>query len=209
MEKLFNTVMTTQRHREIGYCEDSDFATIELLKLNPEEKELIVSFNDYKSKKEYIKYKGYAYSKADSNSYLGGMSREDQKSWVDKQGKISEKYAIKLMLQIRERTIENFSCISSSSFILIGRTLYVRYSKISDLKITIGGNMIFAHWISINIENHSGKSDYKLSKKNFDKIVKKEKAHWDKGNPNTKNIIGRTHSCFSKPEKVKWGEKYK
>ena len=208
MEKIFHSPITTQRHRELGTCEDSDFATIELIELLPEEKVLIVSFEGYEKKREFIEFEGHAYSKMNAGSYFGGMSREDEAVWTKKQGKFSRKLAIKLLLTIREHIDNQFSCISSEKFILIGKTLYARYSKISDLTITICGNMSFAHWLSIDIEAHGNKTTVKLNKTNFDKTVKEQFARWKKGDPKATSIDGRMHSCFSKPLKVKWGEKY-
>jgi len=82
--------------------------------------------------------------------------------------------------------------------------------ELEDLQIGVTGNMLFANWISIDIEPaNENKSLYKLNKKNFDTVVKTEYARWKKGDPKTTNINGQTHSFFSKPTKVKWGELYK
>lgn len=207
MKKIFNSIVTTKRHRQIGYCEPSDFGTIELISLSPSEKELIVSFADYKDKKEFIAFKGHAYSKVNPSSYFGGMSKEEEEGWTKKQGKFSEKTAIKLVLGIRERFEKAYSNVSSIKYILIGKTLYVEYCKIKDLTITVCSNMLFANWISIDIECHGGKVNIKLNKRNFDKTVKTQFARWKQGNPEAKSIDGHTHSCFSKPTNVKWGEK--
>ena len=48
--KDFDTVVTTRRHREIGYCEASDFANITLDVIPVEEKKLIVAFSNYSGK---------------------------------------------------------------------------------------------------------------------------------------------------------------
>jgi len=208
MRNIFNTIVTTKRHREIGYCESSDFGKIELIALESSEKELIVSFNDYKDKKEFIAFEGHAYAKVNKSSYFGGMSREEEGSWAKKQGKFSERTAIKLLLELRKRFENTFSNVSSAKYILIDRTLYVQYCKLKDLAITVCGNMLFAHWISINIECHEGKENIKLNKSNFEKIVKAQYERWKQGNPKTKSIDGHTHSCFSKPTNVKWGEKF-
>ena len=208
MEKVFHTVVTSERHREYGYCEKSDFGTIELFILQPHEKELIVSFTDYDHKEEFINFRGYAYRKFNKNSYFFGMSKDEQAEWGKKQGYFSKETAINLMLEFRKRMESQFSYVATGKYILIGKTLYARYSKLKDLVITSVGNTTFAHWISIDIEARPDLWHYKLSKKNFDKLVKEEYARWKKGDPKTTNIVGQTHSCFSKPTKVKWGKKY-
>lgn len=205
MKILFKTIVTSQRHREQGTFEDSDFGSIRLIELDPSEKELIVSFDEYKDKKEYIKVGNYVYSKMGGNPYLCGMSREDEDFWIAKQGKFSSNLAIRLMLTLRPKLENRFSGVDSVRYVLIGRTLYSRYCKIEDLNITVCGNMLFAHWISINIEAHGGKENIKLSKENFIKTVKEQKARWNDGNPNATSIDGHKHSCFSVPTNVKWG----
>jgi hypothetical protein len=127
MEKLFHTVITSRRHRELGYCEDSDFGKIELIKLKPEEKKLIVSFKDYNDKKEYIEHDGFAFIKTDSSCNFWGCSREKSQEILSKQGKFSEKSAINLMLSLRKRTEYDFSYVRSNTFLLIGKTLYEKY----------------------------------------------------------------------------------
>jgi len=135
MVKLFHTIVTTERHREHGYCEDSDFGKIELIELSPTEKNLIVSFQDYKHKKEFIEYEGCAYLKVGECSNFGGMSRDKEAIWIAKQGKFTRNSAITLMLELRKRFESSFSYVSSAKYILIGKTLYARYSKIKTLQL--------------------------------------------------------------------------
>lgn len=209
-KKIFNTVITSERHRKYGFCEESDFETIELFELEKAEKELVVKFNDYDGQKEYISFNNYAFEKIDNKSYLGNLSTEIHRNLIKKQGYFTPQTAINFILRIRESSLKTYSYIRGFQFVLIGRTLYVSKCKLEDLQIGVTGNMLFAHWISICIEpKNENKRLYKLNKKNFNKVVKEEYARWKEGDPKTTNIDGGTHSCFSKPTKIKWGELYK
>lgn len=209
MKTLFHTTITTQRHREHGFCEDSDFGNIELLVLSPDEKELIVSFQKYSNdpKTEYIKYKGYAYRKLDSR--LSHFSKEEEQKWATKQGKFSENSALELVLEYRSRMDNSYSFAGSKSFILIGRTLYERYSKMTDLRITTCGNCSFSHWISIDIEAHGGKKTYPLKKSSLEKVIKERKQYWEDTKPKGFSGRGDGHSHFSCPTNITWGANFK
>lgn len=209
MKTIFKSVITSERHRKIGFCEKSDFGHISLIELHPEEKELVVSFDEYDEKKEFIKYKNIIYSKLNKSSYLGGVSREDENEILKKQGKFSQQSALNLVLELRERLENWYSCVSSMRFLLISKTLYTNYCKEGELKITVCGNLSFANWLSINIEaEHGGKNNHNLNKKEFYKTVKEQYQRWLKNDPNTKSIDGKTLSLFSKPKNVKWGKDY-
>jgi hypothetical protein len=208
MTTLFHSVITTQRHREHGYCEPSDFGKIDLIVLSPEEKELIVSFQKYSNdpKVEYIRHKGYAYRKIDTRG-LTHFSKEEEGKWINKQGKFSENSALELVLEYRSRLDNSYSYAGSKSFILIGRTLYERYSKMKDLRITTCGNCMFSHWISIDIEAHGGKATYPLKKSSLEGVIKERRGYWESTKP--KGIRGDGHSHFSYPNLVTWGENFK
>ena len=87
--------------------------------------------------------------------------------------------------------------------------------KLKEISVS-GGTQLFKQKMNINFAaildpyaiDNSGKRIEKLNKENFDRIVKTEYKEWMKGNPNTKSIDGKTHSCFSKPTNVKWGDDY-
>ena len=137
MEKIFNTVYTTERHRKWGTCEPSDFGTIELIRLSPSEKELAVSFKDHTvdtknpqgnmvlKETEYIVYGKDIYVKVDYHHFALHGSREEQYEWLNKkQGKLSDKTAKKAMLDLRESCERSYSTASDYKFIIIGNTLY-------------------------------------------------------------------------------------
>jgi len=204
MTQIFQTTVTSKRHREIGYCEKSDFGTLDLWQLNKDEKKLIVSFKDYKKEVEYIEFKGTVYIKIHNDYRFQYMSREDDTLWTGKQGKFSVKSALKLVLDLRQKFEGSFSNVSSGSYILIGNTLYAEYCKRKDLAITVCGNLLFSCWLSIGIEAHAGKANIKLSKKSLDDTIRKEKARFDKAKGSQ---IGKVdnHVSFSYPKNVKWG----
>jgi len=172
-KEIFNTVFTSRRHRELGYCETSDFATIKLIYQDKEEANFYIKTNE----KVIYKYKNYLYC----NVLLLPFSRTEDKKWQEKQGKFRHKTAIQLMLDIRKGNRERFSCISNEEFLLIGRTLYQKYCKVNDLCVTICGNMLFGNWLSINIEpKHSNKTSTRLTVKSYNRIIKKQTEFYNK-----------------------------
>ena len=203
MIKIYNTTTTTIRHNDFGHCEESDFGTIELFVMPKVEKELIVSFKDYNKSKEFIKVGEMVYVKFDEESNVH-LSREEQANWLKKQGRFSADFARKFMVELRKKEC-SYSNAFSQSFILIEKTLYVKYCNIEKLNVTVCGNISFSHWISIDIESHGGKNNYPLRKSSFEKIVKEQHKLW----VSTKEIKGDGHSIFSKPTNIKWGENYK
>ena len=208
MKKLFHTVITSQRHRTAGFCEKSDFGVIDLFELEPSEKKLIVNFRPYSNEpiKEFIEHEGLAYVKMYSFPRMG---REAESVWLKKQGKFSNNTAIKLMLELREDIERSYSSVAGYSFILIGKTLYISYCPVKELSITVSGNLLFSCWLSINIESHTGKAQFKLNEKTFEKVVKEEKARFEKAKPKKGFNRGDGHVHFSAPVNVVWGDKYK
>jgi hypothetical protein len=205
---IFTSPITSERHRKHGYCEKSDFGRIDLIELQAEDKQLIVSFKDYSGAIEFIEYKGFAFKKVGQRSGFGGMSRDEEGVWLKKQGKFSEKTALKLVLDIRERFESRYYPASSERYILIGKTLYVEYCKLKDLTITVAGNLLFSCWLSIDFESHGGKQTFKLNKKNFERVFKEQKARFEKAKPVKGAKVGDGHVNFSFPKQIVWGNKY-
>lgn len=203
MIQIFKTPVVSQRHVELGFCENSDFATIELSVAEPVEVEFIFShlsedIPPIPATKKVIKYNRYYYQ----NILRLPFSRDDDKFWMKKNGKFSTKTAINLMLKIRESHCNQYSCVYDSYFILIGRTLYQRWCKIKDLCITTTGNMLFGQWFSIDIESrHCNKINILLTKKNYFKALNKAKKYFNKN-----KVKGREkEQFFSYPKSLKWG----
>ena len=146
-----------------------------------------------------VKYKGYYYQ----NILSLPFSREDDTVWMKRNGKFSRKTAIKLMLKIRESSCKSYSCVSSSYFILIGRTLYQRWCKVKDLCITTSGNMSFGQWYSVDIEpRHCNKGNTLLTRKNYFTVLEKSRKYFDEN-----KVAGReSNQFFSYPESLKWGK---
>ena len=173
-QELFHTILTSSRHRTSGFCEDSDFASIKLFYQDKEEAEFYLETN---KKKKIYRYNNYLYR----NILTLPFSREEDSKWLKKQGRFSSKVAISLMLKIREQETKSFSVVSDKEFLLIGRTLYQRYCKVKDLCVTTCGNMLFGNWLSVNIEPvHSGKGSTRLTKKSYNRIVKRQTNFYNK-----------------------------
>lgn len=207
---IFFSVTTSERHRNIGYCEPSDFGSVELIQLSPEQKVLIASFRRYSNDPitELIEYNKFVYKKVSTDSYFCGMSKEEEKEWLKLQGKFTSKTAIKLVLELRRRSENTFTHLDNINFLLIGKTLYQRYCEINRLKITVCGNLLFSYWLSIDIEGeHGGKNNTPFSRKNFERVFKVQKERFESGKPKTKR--GDGHVAFGYPKNITWGEKYK
>lgn len=208
MNILYHTVVTSRRHREMGYCEESDFGGIELFQPEENEHELIVSFKGYSSDPvtEFVLInffdsgKDMVYRKVTKAVGLPHQSRDaqDAMNYV-----FGENKAIQEMCRIRESMEYSFSCVANHRFVLIGRTLYQEYCKPEDLCIGVSGNILFSHWTSITIESRlRNMAYYPLSKENLKAVVKDRKKKWEDA-----KIEGRGdgHSLFTKPTQVKWG----
>lgn len=204
MKKIFNTPITSRRHRELGFCEENDFANLDLVSIPEEEKALIVKFKIDSTETEYIEFNNEVYIKINSDNNVFPFSREEDAEWIKKQGKFTEKECIKLMLKLREPMEKSYSCIDSKKYILIGRTLYYKYCKIEELNITVCGNLTFSCWLSIDIERtHDGKSNIPLTKTNLLKTIKEKKIAFNKAKTNSFNVDN--HISFSCPTNTKWG----
>jgi len=210
---IFHSVTTSERHRKGGYCEPGDFGTVELIKLSPEEKVLIVEFKEYPTYPavEIVEYNKFAYLKVNKNTNFGGMSGEEAAKWGSLQGKFTDTTALKLVLEMRERAErQSYASAGDVHLLLIGRTLYQRYCEAKNIKITVCCNLSFSHWLSIDIEAaHSGKTNYSFNKKSFEAIFKREKARFEIGKPEKTRLKGDGHVSFSYPKNITWGEKYK
>ena len=194
---VFHTPVTSGRHREIGYCEDTDFSTIKLFCQDKQDVSLYIETPD----KRLYEHKGNLYT----NVLTLPFSREEDAVFIKRQGRYSVKTAISLMLKIREKMEDSFSHVFDEEFILIGRTIYQRYCKVKDLCITVCGNMMFGNWWNVSIERvHDGKKSIRFSRKNYDRIVKQEtKYYYD-------NTREKHNDAGLHVEKVKkWGNKFK
>lgn len=207
---IFFSVTTSERHRNIGYCEPSDFGSVELIKLSPEKKVPIIEFKKYSGDPliELIEYNKFVYKKVNKDSYFCGMAKDEEAEWLKLQGKFTDKSATKLILELRKRSENTFSSVSDINFLIIGKTLYQRYCEVKKLKITVCGNLLFSYWLSIDIEpEHGGKGNTTFSRKNFEKLFKTQKERFESGKPTKKR--GDGHVSFSYPKNITWGEKYK
>ena len=166
-QKLFHTIYTSSRHRELGLCEDSDFASINLFSQTKEEADFYLETGE----KRIYRYKNYLYC----NILVLPFSRKEDKKWLKKQGRFSTKMAIAFMLEIRKQVRQKYSTVYDREFLLIGRTLYQRYCKVKDLCVTVCGNMLFGNWLSVAIEPvHGGKNSTRLTKKSYKRITEKQ-----------------------------------
>lgn len=206
METIFKSPITTKRHKEHGFCEDTDFGQIELIELSPAEKKLIVSFMDYDEFEEFIEYKGCAFRRISKATRSLPFGQKEEVTWASKQGKFSRKTAVKLVLELRSSFDDDYSGARSQRIILIGRTIYVEYCKIKDLTITVASNMLFSSWITIDIESHPGKVTIELNKRNFEKVFKEQKARFEKDKPKKGQKVGDGDVRFSYPKQIVWGK---
>lgn len=199
MKELYKTITTTRRHKELGYCEKGDFGSITLLSLTDAEAPLICTIKKGSVNQSLRLFKGYYYTDYDKwNSKL---------IFKEKQGRLTERTTIKLMVKLREdeEKTQSFFSVSNQEFILIGRRIYKRYCKKSNLSITQTGNMIFNSWWCVDVEpTHQNKLNKIFNKKNFEKELKEAREYYNKKRSKKgNNLSGYWDDSFSYP-KIKW-----
>jgi hypothetical protein len=196
MKELYKTNLLSRRHKELGYCQEGDFSTIRLLEVTEEEAPLICNIKDYDLNQNLRLYNKNYYSDWDkwNNKFI----------FKEKQGRLTERTAIILMVKLREEKEKNtnfYPASYSEEFILIGKRIYKKYCKKSELFITQCGNMLFSSWWSVDIETaNENKKCVHFNKENFEKELKEAKEHYDKYKSKTR---GDGHNYFSYP-KIKW-----
>lgn len=186
MNRIYHTTVTSQRHRESGFCEKEDFGTIELLQVSNEEATLICNIKDYQLDQDIRLFK---------NKYFTDFNTWTSKKYFDKQGRFSEKTALEEMIKLRKEQEKRYYPVSSCIYLLIGKKIFVEYCKKTELMITQTGNTLFGDWWTMDIEpRHVNKSNLRFNKKNFERELEKTKKWLSK---KTKDIH------FTYP-KIKW-----
>ncbi len=195
MKELYHTVLTSRRHIELGYCEEMDFGTIKLMQVSEAEAPLICVIKDYHLNQE-IRLLG--------NKYYTDMTMWDKgnKIFKEKQGRLTEKTAIRLMVTERQEAEKRdsfYPAPSRPTYILIGRHIYEYYCDKKDLCVTQTGNTIFGDWWTLDVEpRHVNKNNILFNKKNFERKLEEATKFVEKRNKNRKKEI-----YFSHP-KIKW-----
>jgi len=196
MKELYKTNLVSRRHKEMGYCEAGDFSIISLISLTDEEAPLICNIKGFHLNQSLRLFKGYYYSDWDkwNNKFI----------LKEKQGRLTEKTAIKLMVELRKKAEEETSFYPApyrQEYILIGKRIYKKWCKKSELFITQCGNMMFSSWWSLDIETRNeNKKCVLFNKKNFEKELKEAREYYAKHKSKTR---GDGHNSFSYP-KIKW-----
>ena len=206
---VFHSVITSERHRTLGYCENNDFGSIALINLSPDKKELIVAYQDDNKSHEYVSYNNKVYRKIIERNGITHFSREEEQKYQNLQGKFTVKTALGFVLEMRSRMEHSFSSPGEKSYLLIGRTLYYEYCKPKELTITVCGNLLFSCWLSIHFECHGNKITHKLNKPNFEKVLSAQKKRFEEARPAEGKRNGDGHVSFSHPTKIVWGENFK
>lgn len=215
MDIIYKTNTTSKRHRELGYCEESDFGKIELIELKEDEIKFAFLLNGSKgyvkgekitthksNRPDYV----YSYKNIYLTSYINlPFGREEDEKYLSKQGKFTHNTSKQLMVKVRLQQDDNFYPAFSKKYYLIGKKLYQKWCKKSDLKITISSNMVFSSWIDMDIEpRHVNKNNIKFNKENFYKTLKELKLRYEKNASETR--IGQLgQNYFSYPNITKWG----
>jgi len=187
MEKvLYHTTIVSGRHEKHGYCEDGDFSKIILTRATEEDAPLICNIKDFQLNQTLRLFKGY---------YYGDFDRWNHTFYFkDKQGRLTDKTAIALMVELRKKETTYYPT-RGKHYLIVGKRIYVRWCKKSELKITQTGNTMFGDWWTMDIESATGLS---FTKKNFNKELDKTKRWVEKKNKGRKKKIH-----FSYP-RIKW-----
>lgn len=199
MELLYKTVILSRRHLKVGYCEDKDFGEITLIRTTEEEAPLICNIKDYKLNQTLRLFKGYYYSDWDK--------WDNQFYFKEKQGKLTDKTVVALMVKLREKEdspSKSFSYVPRYKYIIVGKRIYKRWCKKSELYITQCGNMMFSSWWTVDIETmNPNKSHVRFNKKNFEKELKDARKYYNE----RRGKRGDNHDSFSCPI-IKWFNEY-
>ena len=189
MKEIYKTITTTRGHKENGSCKKSDFGSITLLIVSNEEAPLVCNIRDFQLNQNLRFFEGdyYVDSKKHISLDLG-----------NKQGRLTDYTSIRLIIALRKKESDD-SCTRNRKFILVGKRIYEKWCKKSDLCITQTGNMTFSSWWTLDVEpKHGNKFNKKFNKKNFERELKGAREHYNKYR-NKKE----SHDQFSYP-KIKW-----
>lgn len=188
MEQVYKTITTSKNHRENGRCDKKDFGSITLNRVSEEEAPLICNIKDFQLNQNLRFYKGEYYKDNEIN-FLE----------KNKQGRLSAYTAIRLMILLRKKSTEGYSYVHNKKFILVGKRIFEKWCKKSELCITQTGNLTFSSWWTLDVEPiHINKSNKKFNKNNFERELKKAKEYYNKyRNKNS------DHDHLSYP-RIKW-----
>lgn len=193
---LYHTILTSRRHKDSGYCEDSDFGKIELIQASNEEAPIYCTIIDYQLNQELRLF---------GNDFYGDYDRWNHKKYFDgRQGKFSEKSAIAEMVKIRSESEADTSWTSARTmkYLLVGRKLYVHYCKRRQLVINQTGNTLFGDWWTLDVETpNPNLKSVPFNRKNFERELAKTKRWLTE-----KGCFKREKFHFSYP-KIKWPPK--
>lgn len=197
MKTIYFSRTVSERNIKHGYFEKNDFGEIEIVNLNKENAEACIEITESGEKKKMIRLLGKEYITSD---IILHFSREEEASWLKKQGHWTEKTCRALGVAIR-KGCDCYYPAENKILYLWGKTLYQPLCKVNELSITECGNTLFGDWWSIDIEpHHQGKGNTKFSKDKFLKVLKAAKLRIAKMNAGNKN--GKKVNLFYPT--VKW-----
>lgn len=97
MRTLYHTVITSARHRRLGFCHTSDFGEISLIELPQHKKQLVISFVYGGVKQEFIKHEGFIYSRVNNFIKVG---KDEEVNFLSKQGRYCPRAVIDILLEV-------------------------------------------------------------------------------------------------------------
>ena len=202
MENLYHTLLVSDRHKKLGYCETSDFGKIALNELSEEEAPLICTIKDFQEIDNLRLFRGNYYT----DNYTHMSSSICAKDiFKRKQGRLTPTKAIELMITLRYKSEGSFSYVPNYEYALINKHLYVKLCSKGRLVISQCGNILFGDWWSLDVETSNVNKRYvRFNKKNFDYELEEAKKWIDEKNK------GRNESIHFTYPSIKWnGDNYK
>lgn len=165
---IYHTVLISERNIMYGYFKDGDFGYIDLKVSDDIEAPILCKIKDGSEPLETIRvFEGYCYS---------DYNRWDKIYYFkDKQGRLTENTAKSVMVESRNIS-DSYYMMQKIDYILVGKRIYRKYCKRSELMITQTGNTLFGDWWSLDIESHhTNKSNVIFNRKNFENELRKAK----------------------------------
>lgn len=184
MDTIYYSKTVSKRHETQGYFEKEDFGEIKIISLTDQEAPLYILLTEDKKKRQIRKFKGIYLTDDIHFPFSRGAGSE----YLKKQGYFSPKLIKSLGIELRKSNTSYYPA-PSYNYYLIGKRLYSKLCKISQLSITTSSNTLFGNWYSLKIESYYGKGNIKFTPKRWENHLIKIKKHIKKLNKGRKEKV--------------------
>jgi len=193
MEVIYRSPITSERHQKYLYCEDGDFAEIQVIRLQEGEAPLTHVIDHGLGKIRRVRRW--------NGMYIHDLEFDGDQTWGPKQGKFTKNVLAEFFRDKRDHN-RGYYPVFSRTYYVIGNTIYVEWCKVKELAVTQTGNLIFGDWWSMSVEPDYGKPNYpRLTPENYRKAIKEGQKRVDEAN--TDKPYKRHHFTYDKVRFVK------